>query len=201
MFLLSLSHTLSLSISLLLYLSLSILSKYLFSPLCLSLIPSLSFYFSLIFLFFFKDETSISHFLSLFGRQPVVIWHDQKLGETLSVFRKGRYEILSVMLYLTIMSSFLSSFSHLPCSSILSCSPSFPPIYSILSPLLSSHLFYPVPLLFFRSILSWTALSLLILSIHYSSPLLYYFPSHLFSSLLSSDRIWPLCGTYAIKDR
>jgi hypothetical protein len=37
-----------------------------------------------------QDETTISNFVRLFGRQPMVVWHDQKLGETLSLFRKGR---------------------------------------------------------------------------------------------------------------
>lgn len=37
-----------------------------------------------------QDETTISNFVRLFGRQPMVVWHDQKLGETLTLFRKGR---------------------------------------------------------------------------------------------------------------
>ncbi len=36
------------------------------------------------------DETPIANFVRLFGRQPIVVWHDQKLGETLSLFKKGR---------------------------------------------------------------------------------------------------------------
>ena len=36
------------------------------------------------------DETPIANFVRLFGRQPAVVWHDQKLGETLSMFKKGR---------------------------------------------------------------------------------------------------------------
>ena len=34
-----------------------------------------------------KDETPIRNFVNLFGRKPAVIWHDDKLGETLSTFR------------------------------------------------------------------------------------------------------------------
>ncbi len=37
-----------------------------------------------------EDETPIRNFISLFGRKPMVVWHDQKLGETLSMFRNER---------------------------------------------------------------------------------------------------------------
>ncbi len=30
------------------------------------------------------------NFIQLFGRKPAVVWHDDKLGETLSMFRQQR---------------------------------------------------------------------------------------------------------------
>lgn len=34
--------------------------------------------------------------MQLFGRKPTVIWHDQKLGETLALFRKERTHLAIV---------------------------------------------------------------------------------------------------------
>jgi metal transporter CNNM len=42
------------------------------------------------------DETLVSNFVRLFGRQPVIAWHDMKLGEALSHFRKGRSHLAIV---------------------------------------------------------------------------------------------------------
>jgi CBS domain containing-hemolysin-like protein len=39
---------------------------------------------------FGQDDTPIDNFVKLFGRQPSVVWVDQKLGETLNMFRNGR---------------------------------------------------------------------------------------------------------------
>ena len=36
-----------------------------------------------------QDHTSVGSFIRLFGRHPVVAWHDMSLGETLATFRKG----------------------------------------------------------------------------------------------------------------
>ena len=34
-----------------------------------------------------QDETPVRSFMDLFGRKPAVVWHDSKLGETLSMFK------------------------------------------------------------------------------------------------------------------
>jgi CBS domain containing-hemolysin-like protein len=39
---------------------------------------------------FQQDETPVRNFVELFGRKPAVVWHDDKLGETLSMFRQQR---------------------------------------------------------------------------------------------------------------
>eukprot|EP00604_Paraphysomonas_vestita_P004004 CAMPEP_0174824384 /NCGR_PEP_ID=MMETSP1107-20130205/33806_1 /TAXON_ID=36770 /ORGANISM="Paraphysomonas vestita, Strain GFlagA" /LENGTH=208 /DNA_ID=CAMNT_0016051475 /DNA_START=461 /DNA_END=1088 /DNA_ORIENTATION=+ len=36
------------------------------------------------------DATPVRIFVSLFGRAPIVVWHDQKLGEVLSVFKQSK---------------------------------------------------------------------------------------------------------------
>eukprot|EP00981_Chlorochromonas_danica_P012184 scaffold4610_cov180-Ochromonas_danica.AAC.1 len=37
-----------------------------------------------------EDEIPVENFIALFGRKPVVVWHDQSLGETLTTFRQER---------------------------------------------------------------------------------------------------------------
>lgn len=37
-----------------------------------------------------QDETPVRNFINLFGRKPAVAWHDDKLGETLTLFRQQR---------------------------------------------------------------------------------------------------------------
>ncbi len=37
-----------------------------------------------------EDETPIKRFVDLFGRTPCVVWHDEKLGETLKLFKSSR---------------------------------------------------------------------------------------------------------------
>lgn len=37
-----------------------------------------------------QDEIPVENFIALFGRKPVVVWHDQSLGETLTTFRQER---------------------------------------------------------------------------------------------------------------
>ncbi len=37
-----------------------------------------------------QDETPVRNFIELFGRKPAVVWHDDKLGETLSKFKAER---------------------------------------------------------------------------------------------------------------
>eukprot|EP01038_Epipyxis_sp_PR26KG_P009855 gene9855-13257_t len=37
-----------------------------------------------------EDETPVSEFISLFSRHPCFVWHDQRLGETLTLFKKER---------------------------------------------------------------------------------------------------------------
>jgi metal transporter CNNM len=37
-----------------------------------------------------EDETPVRNFIELFGRKPSVVWHDDKLGDTLSMFRHTR---------------------------------------------------------------------------------------------------------------
>jgi hypothetical protein len=32
----------------------------------------------------------VRNFMELFGRKPAVVWHDSKLGETLSMFRQEK---------------------------------------------------------------------------------------------------------------
>jgi metal transporter CNNM len=43
-----------------------------------------------------EDEIPISNFLDLFGRKPIFVWHDDKLGETLSTFRNERAHLALV---------------------------------------------------------------------------------------------------------
>lgn len=42
------------------------------------------------------DETPVRNFVNLFGRKPMVVWHDQKLGETLTMFRNERAHLAIV---------------------------------------------------------------------------------------------------------
>ena len=37
-----------------------------------------------------QDATPVRSFLHLFGRKPAVVWHDSKLGETLSMFKSEK---------------------------------------------------------------------------------------------------------------
>ncbi|KAJ1437700.1 hypothetical protein B484DRAFT_324434 [Ochromonadaceae sp. CCMP2298] len=37
-----------------------------------------------------EDETPVQNFMLLFGRKPAVVWHDQKLGETLAMFKREK---------------------------------------------------------------------------------------------------------------
>eukprot|EP01031_Cornospumella_fuschlensis_P028941 gene28941-34930_t len=37
-----------------------------------------------------EDEIPVENFIGVFGRKPMVVWHDQKLGETLQMFRQER---------------------------------------------------------------------------------------------------------------
>lgn len=37
-----------------------------------------------------QDGTLLKNFVELFGRPPIVVWPDQKLGEVLSVFKHKR---------------------------------------------------------------------------------------------------------------
>lgn len=43
-----------------------------------------------------EDDTPLSNFISLFGRKPIFVWHDQTLGEVLSTFQKERAHIALV---------------------------------------------------------------------------------------------------------
>lgn len=43
-----------------------------------------------------EDEIPVSNFLSLFGRQPVFLWHDDKLGSALDTFRMQHVQIALV---------------------------------------------------------------------------------------------------------
>jgi len=37
-----------------------------------------------------EDETPVKNFMDLFGRKPAVVWYDNKLGETLAMFRNKK---------------------------------------------------------------------------------------------------------------
>ncbi len=43
-----------------------------------------------------EDETPINNFVEFFGRRPVMVWHDQLLGEILSTFRRERAHLAIV---------------------------------------------------------------------------------------------------------
>ena len=46
--------------------------------------------------FFYQDDIPISNFVDLFGRSPLVAWHDDKLGETLATFKREKSHIAVV---------------------------------------------------------------------------------------------------------
>lgn len=43
-----------------------------------------------------EDDIPISNFVDMFGRRPIFVWHDDKLGETLSTFRNERAHLALV---------------------------------------------------------------------------------------------------------
>lgn len=43
-----------------------------------------------------EDDIPIENFISLFGRKPIVVWHDDKLGQTLATFRDERSHMAMV---------------------------------------------------------------------------------------------------------
>jgi metal transporter CNNM len=43
-----------------------------------------------------EDEIPVSSFIRLFGRRPVVAWHDERLGEILTTFKKEKSHIAVV---------------------------------------------------------------------------------------------------------
>jgi len=61
-----------------------------------------------------EDETSVEAFVDLFGRKPMVVWHDTSLGETLAMFRQEHAHLAIVRDVVSIgnVSVFLI-FSHL----------------------------------------------------------------------------------------
>ena len=82
------------------------------------------------------DETPIANFVRLFGRQPAVVWHDQKLGETLSMFKKGKSHMAIVRNVNDTGPGI--TFPSFPASHFVSLS--YLPYYHI-SPLLRPHLY------------------------------------------------------------
>ena len=91
------------------------------------------------------DETPIANFVRLFGRQPAVVWHDQKLGETLSMFKKGRSHMAIVRNVndtgpgnqsLPLVTHFPSLITHVS----LSTYSNFPSLFTHI-PLLLTHLY------------------------------------------------------------
>lgn len=43
-----------------------------------------------------EDDIPISNFVDMFGRKPIFVWHDDKLGETLATFRNERAHLALV---------------------------------------------------------------------------------------------------------
>jgi len=43
-----------------------------------------------------EDEIPVINFIDLFGRRPIFVWHDDKLGQTLATFRNERAHLALV---------------------------------------------------------------------------------------------------------
>ena len=71
-----------------------------------------------------QDETPVSNFMDLFGRKPAVVWHDSKLGETLSMFKaeKSHMAIVRDVVSEGQVHTYCSVVYYIECMYLLYCS-------------------------------------------------------------------------------
>jgi CBS domain containing-hemolysin-like protein len=68
---------------------------------------------------YIQDETPVRSFVELFGRKPAVIWHDSKLGETLTMFRQEKSHMAIVRDVVQLAENVKIAFAFVVCLFVL----------------------------------------------------------------------------------